>query len=276
GANDGIGKEIAIDLAKRNATVIIGCRESEKSKQALQDIRLLSGSDKVILGFVELSSLQSIKDFATTFIATQNELHLLINNAGVYTSTRQETGDGFESNFGINYLAPFLLTELLLPILAASKPSRVVNVGSSIMQWATINFDDLQLERKFSVVTAYSQSKFANALNTYYLSRKFSDKGITFNVCHPGTVRTTIMTRESEWSNIIPTMILSLFFPFTKSPIQGAQTVLYLATAPEVEEKSGLYWSNCAVSPQVNKLESDEALQDKLYDISRILVKDYI
>ncbi|KAL0078580.1 retinol dehydrogenase 12 [Phycomyces blakesleeanus] len=276
GANDGIGKESAIDLAKRNATVIIACRDSEKSRQALEDIRLASGSDKVTLEYVDFASLQSVKDFYTAFIATHKNLHLLINNAGVFNTTRKETVDGFEGTFGVNHVGPFLLTELLLPTLIASKPSRIINVGSAGMRWATINFDDIQLEKNFSGFGSYGQSKLANALYAYHLSRRLSGKGVTANVLHPGAVRTSIAARDKKLLNTITTTIFGLFALYTKSPIQGAQTILYLATAPEVEEKSGLYWENCAVHSPINKLENDEDTQNRLYEISNLLVKKYI
>ncbi|KAG0182840.1 hypothetical protein DFQ29_001780 [Apophysomyces sp. BC1021] len=270
GANDGIGKETAIDLAKRNATVVLACRDSVKSREALVEIRNRSNSDKVILETIDLSDLSSVRHFAKRFIASQRPLHVLINNASLMAPDRQTTKDGFELQFGTNYLGPFLLTELLLPTLKASSPGRIINVTSFAVHSAIINFDDIQSEKNYNMLDAYGQTKLANVLHANYLNRMLAGTGVTAYSCNPGSVVTTML--KDLVSNIMRfkffCMLARPLMHFVlKSPKEGAQTTLYLATSDEVEGKGGGYWSDCKLKTTKESVH-DVELQDRLYQYS--------
>lgn len=182
GSNSGLGKATALGLAKMGATVVMVCRNQKRGEQALSDIRTQSGNDAVDLMLADLSSQQSIRRLVEEFKDKYQQLHVLVNNAGVVLSKRSVTEDGIETTLAVNYFAPFLLTNLLLDVLASSAPSRIVNVSSESHRgafWAraTINFDDLHNQQKFSGGAVYSQSKLAIILFTYELSKRLIGTG---------------------------------------------------------------------------------------------------
>ncbi|TMI12476.1 SDR family NAD(P)-dependent oxidoreductase, partial [Candidatus Bathyarchaeota archaeon] len=161
GGNSGIGKATALGLARMGANVVIVSRSKEKGEAALTEIIAKSGNRKVELMLADMSSQDSIRKLAGDFKVGHEKLHLLVNNAGVYLTRRTTTVDGLESTFSTNHLGPFLLTNLLLDLLKASAPSRIVNVTSDAHNGARVNFEDLQGEKKFSGWQAYGQSKLA-------------------------------------------------------------------------------------------------------------------
>ncbi|CAO3679519.1 unnamed protein product [Umbelopsis ramanniana] len=179
GANDGIGKETAIDLAKRGATVIIACRQSEKSTKALADIRRASNSSNVFLEHIDLSDLDTVRSFANRYLETGRPIHILVNNAGIMAlPVRQESKQGYELQFATNHLAHYLLTELLLPVIKKSAPARIINLSSRAMYSGVIHFDDIQLKKKYNSWTSYHQSKLANVLYSGYLARQLKGTGV--------------------------------------------------------------------------------------------------
>jgi len=239
GGNSGIGKSVALGLAKMGATVVLVSRNREKGQTAVTDIIAKSANKNVELIQADMSSQNSIHKMVDEFKARHEKLHLLINNAGVYLTRRSETEDGLESTFAINHLGPFLLTSLLLDILKASAPSRIVNVTSDAHKGAKIDFDDLQGERRFSGWQAYGQSKLAMILFTRELAKKLENTGVTVNSAHPGVVRTNFAKNNGRVVSL-GFRFLGLFFI---SPESAARRVLYVATSPDLEGVTGKYFT---------------------------------
>jgi retinol dehydrogenase 14 len=241
GASSGLGKATALGLARLGAQVVMVCRDETLGEAARQDVIRESGNPEVSLFTADLSSQSEVYSLAETFKQRLKKLHVLINNAGVYLRERHLTEDGLEQTFAVNYLAPFLLTNLLLELLRASAPSRVINVAGAYHRRGRIHFDDLQLARAYTGTAANNQSQLARVLFTYELARRLNGTGVTVNCLHPGSVRTNI-TRDMPKS--LQFLANTLFRPFFVSPERGAETILYLASSPEVEHTSGKYFVN--------------------------------
>src|SRR5438093_7144997 len=231
GGNSGIGKATALGLAKMGATVVIVSRGKEKGEAALADIIAKSGNRSTKLMLADMSSQDSISTLASNFKARHERLHLLVNNAGVYLTRRNTTVDGLESTFATNHLGPFLLTSLLLDILKASAPSRIVNVTSDAHKGAKIDFDDLQGEKRFSGWQAYGQSKLAMILYTHELAKRLEGSGVTVNSAHPGVVRTNF-AKNNGGLVMLGFRFLGIFFI---SPESAAKRILYVAMSPDLE-----------------------------------------
>ena len=245
GANTGIGIETVIDLAKRGATVIMACRNLDKSKAAVERAKKESGSNDIILMRLNLSSLKSVREFAEEFLSKYSRLNILINNAGVMMIPYSKTEDGFEMQIGTNYFGHFVLTNLLLKALSKGAPARVVTVSSGGHQYANeIHFNDINNEKRpYSKFGAYVQSKLANVLFSRELHARVKDYGITTYSLHPGVVNTEL-TRYSY-----RTLLVSLTFGklYGRTPVQGAQTNIYCAVEEGLEKYSGGYFRNCGV-----------------------------
>ena len=196
GANTGIGKETAADLARRGAKVYMVCRSMERSRPALDEVKRVSGSSNVFLMKMDLGSKRSIKEFAEDFLAREPELHILINNAGRMHTPEGKTEDGFETQMGTNHLGHFYLTHLLLDRLKQCSPSRIINVSSIAHGHSRLKLDDLNMTQSpYSSFVAYGNSKLANILHAMELSRRLKDDGVTAYSLHPGAV-TTELARE--------------------------------------------------------------------------------
>lgn len=190
GANAGIGKETAVDLARRNARVIMACRSAERGEMAAVEVRRRSNNDNVVFHQLDLASLASIHEFATQILKQEKQLDILINNAGVFMLPLWRTKDGFEMHFGVNYLGHFLLTNLLLERLKEAPAARIVNVAADIPSWlGGINFDDINSEKSYSRVKAVIQSKLAIILSSQHLAQQLAGTKVTVNTVHPGIVR---------------------------------------------------------------------------------------
>ncbi|TKJ23600.1 MAG: short-chain dehydrogenase [Promethearchaeota archaeon Loki_b32] len=237
GANSGIGKATALGLAKLGAKVVMLCRNKTRGEEAQNEIITKSGNKSIDLLLADLSSQSSIRQFVSEFEKKYDKLDVLINNAGVNPSKRYETIDGIEKAFAINTLAPFLLTNLLLPILKNSVPARIINVASAV-QSKSINFENLQFKKHFRSWKAYSQSKTALIVNTYEFARRLNGTGVTSNCLHPGAVKSNI-TRD--YKGIIK-FFIKLIFCFAKSPKKVAETSVYLASSQDVEKISGKFF----------------------------------
>lgn len=266
GATSGIGKATALGLAKLGATVVLVARDRSKSEAVRNEIVTTTGNQAVDLLPADLSSQQSIRQLAKDFKAKYQRLHVLVNNAGGIFGERKLTVDGLEYTFALNHLAYFLLTNLLLDVLKASAPSRIVNLASGAQQMGTINLDDLQGEKRYGGQAAYSQSKLANVMFTYELARRLKGTDVTVNCVQPGIVRTNFGSTGS-WGF---RLFVRLLTPFMKSPEQGAETPLYLATSPEVEGVSGQYFID-RKPRQSSKLSYDEAVAHHLWQVSEQL-----
>lgn len=269
GANTGIGKENAIDLAKRGGKIYIACRDIQRGEEALKEIRKVSGSDNVHFLQLDLASLESVREFVKKFRALEEHLHILINNAGVMACPRALTKDGFEMQIGTNHLGHFLLTNLLLDLIKASSPSRIVNVSSEGHRIGGIYKNDLMSEKSYSKYKAYGQSKLANILFSRELSKKLEGSGVTVNSCHPGVVKTELGRHMNE--TVRKFIIKPLFEPFFKTPWEGAQTQIYLALDPDLDKTSGKYFSDCKEKTP-SSAARDDATAAWLYDKSIELV----
>ena len=237
GANSGIGRVAALGLAERGAAVVLVCRSEERGAPVLDEIERQGQGGTATLLTADLSSQRQVRAAAAAFRDCFDRLDVLINNAGVARrGTRLVSEDGLEATFAVNHLAPFLLTSLLLDRLKASAPARVITVSSAAHRNYALDFDDLQGERRYSGFGAYARSKLANVLFTRELSRRLEGTGVTANCLHPGVVATGIFRNQPRWVRAVFTSPLSL------TPEKGADTLLWLATAPDVAEVSGGYF----------------------------------
>lgn len=268
GASSGIGKATAEQLALMGAGVVMVCRNRGRGERAKAAVEKKSGSRSVELMIADLASLGSVRAFAREYEESHEFLHVLINNAGVVRLRRSLTVDGFETTFQVNYLSPFLLTNLLLPLLKRSAPSRIVNVSSVAHYGGHVDLGDLQLERGYGVMWAYSRSKLALVLFTRELARRLEGTGVTVNSLHPGGVATNI------WGS--PLGPASFFGKVTRlfllSPEKGARTQVYLASSPDVGQVSGEYFE--AGGKKRSSAESyDQSLAERLWDASVEMVE---
>jgi len=230
GATDGIGKQTALELSSMGACVIIHARDLQRGEQTRREISQISGNQQVELVIADLSSLRQVREMAVDIQKRFPRLDVLINNAGTYMRKRVITEDGFEMTFVVNYLAAFLLTNLLLELLKTSAPSRVVNVSSVAHAQAILDYKNLQGERLFSGWQAYAISKLGNVVFTYELSTRMHGMGVTVNCLHPGVIKTKLLRKA---------------LPFLgSSMVEGAKTSVYLASAPELCGISGKYFIN--------------------------------
>src|SRR5215207_2677738 len=266
GAASGIGEATAMGLASMGASVVMVGRDRGRGEAAMAEIRGKSANASVDLLLADLSSQEEIHRLADVFKESYPRLDVLINNAGVIRSKRIMTADGIEMTFAVNHLAYFLLTKVLLDVLKASAPSRIVNVASGEQRNATIDFDDLQGEKGYKGAKAYSQSKLATVLFTYELARRLEGTGVTANCLHPGgriPVRTNF---GSGVSGVFGLMVRALT-PVVISPEKGAETSIYLASSPEVEGLSGRYFVKKAEA-RSSDVSYDERIARRLWEVS--------
>ncbi|XP_061609545.1 retinol dehydrogenase 14b [Phyllopteryx taeniolatus] len=272
GANCGIGKALVGELLKLQARVIMACRDRQSATEAARDIQGNSGAElgEVVIKQLDLASLTSVRKFCQEIQEEEPKIDVLVNNAGVYQCPYSKTEDGFEMQLGVNHLGHFLLTNLLLDLLKSSVPSRVVVVSSKLYKYGHINFDDLNSESKYNKAFCYSQSKLANLLFTLELAHRLEGSGVTVNALTPGIVRTRLGRHVH-----IPILAKPLFYLasllFFKSPLEGAQTPLYLACSPDAEGVSGKCFANCEEEELLAKATDGQAAK-RLWDVSRRLV----
>lgn len=234
GANSGLGYETVRGLARKNAQIIMACRNQEKGQAALAAVQKEFPTASVVLMPLNLSDLASVRAFAEAFNANYEQLHLLINNAGVMALPYQQTADGFEMQFGTNHLGHFALTGLLLELIHKTPGARVVNVSSGLHRSGEMDFDDLNWEKSYSKWGAYGRSKLTNLLFTYELERKFqaSEMNIISAAAHPGYAATNL---QSEGGSGLQKAAMSVMNKVVaQSAEMGALPQLYAATAPDV------------------------------------------
>lgn len=263
GATSGIGKETALGLARKGAHVAIVGRDEARSRETAAWIERQSGDRQVDFLVADLSSQAEVRRLAAALRSIYPRLDVLVNNAGAIFAKRELTVDGVERTWALNHLAQFLLTQLLLDRLEASAPARIVNVSSAAHESGTIAFDNLQGEKKYGGMRAYSQSKLANVLFTFALARRLAGKGVTANCLHPGVVA----TRFGQNAQGLVKTFFTLARPFLLTPEKGAVTSIYLASSPEVADVSGEYFVKCKPVPS-SRLSADVALQEKLWELS--------
>ncbi len=263
GATQGIGLAAAIEIARAGARTVLVARNAARGDPAVKEVQVKSGNPDVSVLFADLSSQASVRKLAADFKASHDRLHVLLNNAGGVFMERVETVDGIETTFAINHLAYFLLTELLLDVLKASAPSRIINVSSAAHSGGHIDFDDLQHAKKWSGMRAYSDSKLANVLFSYELARRLTGTGVTVNALHPGVVSTGFGKNNKGFLKAL----ITLGGPLLLSAEKGARTSVYLATSPEVEGVTGKYFDKRKAVP--SKKESyDGGVAQRLWQVS--------
>jgi len=271
GSNIGIGKETAVGVAALGATVVLACRNQEKAAAAAADVKERSANDDVHLVALDLSDLASVQAAAEDILARWDNLHVLINNAGGTWSDRQVTKQGIELTFGVNHLGHFLLTNLLLPRLTASAPSRIINLASvgHHMAFRGMRFDDLQSEKRYAAMEAYGRSKLANVLFSRELAKRLEGTGVTANAVHPGPVRSGFgMDGDLKGLTGLGNKLIR---PFEISSAAGAKTSVFLATSPAVEGKTGLYWVRSKPGHMSAQARNDEQAT-QLWDASEKLL----
>ncbi|XP_051235396.1 retinol dehydrogenase 12 isoform X1 [Dicentrarchus labrax] len=271
GANTGIGKETALDMAQRGARVILACRDMTRARIAADEIRQQSGNGNVVVKKLDLSSLQSVRDLARDVQENEERLDILINNAGIMMCPKSKTEDGFEMQFGVNHLGHFLLTNCLLDLLKKSAPSRIVIVSSLAHEKGRIHFDDINLDKDYRRERSYRQSKLANVLFCRELAARLQGTGVTVYSLHPGVIHTELSRHLYPTLALWQKVIFMLFTSLVKSPWEGAQTTIYCAVDESLANVSGLYYSDCAPkTPAPQAL--DDAAAKKLWDLSASMV----
>lgn len=265
GPTRGIGRATAEGLARLGASVVLVARRRNDGERVAREIASHAAVPPVVVE-ADLSSQASIRNAAREITGRFPHLHVLINNAGLIPARREVTADGLETQFAVNHLAYFLLTNLLLPELKAGAPSRIISVSSGAHGNAALDFSDLQSERGYEARQAYSRSKLANVLFTYELARRLKGTGVTANVVSPGIVATDMLADYMG----VPRSRGASASTFGATPEKGAETSLYLATAPELEGVTGKYFED--KKPIRSSKESyDEAAARRLWEISERL-----
>ncbi|XP_041035476.1 retinol dehydrogenase 11-like [Carcharodon carcharias] len=267
GANNGIGRETARELAKRGARVIMACRDLEKSELVAEQLRASVCSNNIVVYKLDLASLNSIQCFAREVVENEDHVDILINNAGAAIGPREVTEDGFEMQIGVNHFGHFLLTILLLDQLKSSVPSRVINVSSRAHRIGKIRFNDINMKECYDPLVAYCQSKLANILFTRELAQRLQGTGVTVNAVHPGILWTdmtrNMMYHQPVWVRLL---IAPLYFCL-KTAKQGAQTTIHCAVTPELDTVTGQYFRDCELS-EVAYYAQDECTAKSLWDLS--------
>lgn len=267
GGTSGIGRATALGLAALGARVAITGRDIGRAEAAAVEIRRTTGNPEVDAFGADLSSQAEVRRLASDVLDAYPRLDVLVNNAGGYWATRHVTADGLEHTFAVNYLAAFLLTDLLLDRLKASAPARVVTVASNAQSLGTLDFADLQGERRYSGQTAYNQSKLASVMFTHELARRLEGTGVTATVLHPGVVNSGF---GAEDPSRIFKFLVPFWRPFMKTPQQGAATSIYLASSPEVEGLTGTYFAN-GRPQRSSKASYDQRSTTRLWQVSTLL-----
>lgn len=262
GATRGIGRPVAVGLAKLGAQLILVCRRQEDGADVAAAITAAGGRDAEVV-VADLASQASIRKAAGEIVSRHDRLHVLVNNAGVILRERQVTVDGFETQFAVNHLAYFLLSHLLLDALRRGAPSRIVNVSSGAHQGGRIDFDALQSERRYDPIRVYSMTKLANLLFTKQLARQLEGSGVTVNAVHPGVVATRLLATFLN----VPVVGGTIARAFGAKPEKGAETIIQLASAPELASVTGAYFAGGQQS-RSSPASYDEAVARRLWEVS--------
>jgi len=260
GATSGIGKQTTLALADTGNILILPTRDDAKGTQLKNEIIQLTDNKRIHIMHCDLASLDSVRSFCSEYKKRYKRLDILINNAAIWDwKKRRESADGIENMFATNYLAPFLMTHLLLDVLKTSKPSRIINVTSGLHR-GPINFNDLEFKQDFKGMKVYSHSKLALILFTKLLAGKLEGTGVTVNCVHPGLNRTRLGRDAGAFSRAI-------FYIIAKNPKVGAGRLLYLATSPAVAGITGEYFGDKRVEDPGEEAR-DMATARKLWDVT--------
>jgi NAD(P)-dependent dehydrogenase (short-subunit alcohol dehydrogenase family) len=260
GANSGIGKVMALELANMGANMVMVCRSKERGERAQKEIIAQSGNDSVELMIADLSLMREVRELAEEFRKKHDRLHVLINNAAMWPTKKMMTKEGLEMQFAINHLSHFLLTNLLLDIIKTSAPARIINVSSGLHRRVKMDFNNLQAEKSYRHMGVYGRTKLANVYFTKELARRLNGTGVTVNAFTPGMVSTNLgryMSGISQW----------FWRTFSGSAEKGAETGVYLATSPEVKGVTGKYFVN-GKEVKSSKISYDVGIAKRLWKVS--------
>lgn len=274
GANTGIGKETAINLAKRGARLILLCRNVDKAKKVAQEIKHSQQNSHITIHQLDLASLKSVRNCAQTLIDTVDKIDILVNNAGIMMCPEWKTEDSFDMQFGTNHLGHFLLTELITPLLVKAatfgSDARIINVTSIAHYQGRIHWRDPHFEKKgskYSRFSAYTQSKLANVMHARELANRLEGAGIKVVSLHPGIINTDLHRHMYKtWYGWLCWPIHKFF---VKTPYYGAQTTLYCCLSDSIQ--NGGYYSDCRQKVPSQKSMDDRACK-KLWDMSEKMV----
>jgi retinol dehydrogenase 12 len=259
GATEGVGKATAAELTSKGFTVVLAARNLAKADEVRAEIKATTGGEVEII-LADLTSLRTVHQLAETFKRRYPRLDVLINNAGIFVPTRKVTEDGFEASYQVNYLSHFLLTHLLLDELKKSEQGRIINLSSSVYTVGKFDAQNLQSEKRFSVMGAYAASKLFMLLFSVELAERLKETPITVNAVHPGIVRTQMMLGAPGMFKVVSYLAL----PFSVSPEKGAATSVYLASSPEVITVSGRYFTSCKSAAIKSKFNT-ETIRQRLW-----------
>ncbi len=270
GASSGIGKAAAVRLAELGATVVLVCRDPFRGEAAASEVDAAgtTSGGQARLEVADLAVQREVRGLAKRLHQRLSRLDVLVNNAGAVYGQHRESHDGIELTLALNHLGYFLLTNLLVDMLRESAPSRVVNVASNAHTRARLDLDDLQMQHAYQAWRAYANSKLANVLFTYELARRLAATGVSVNCLHPGTVNSGFGRDGSTALRLG----LRVIRPFLISPEAGADTVVYLASSPEVSDVSGKYFVKRQARPSSTN-SYDEASARRLWDQSAALTR---
>ena len=266
GATSGLGEATALQLAEMNAKVVLVSRDQKKCTRVANEIKEQTHNPSIDFLAADLTSQKEIRRVAEEFKSRYNRLDILVNNAGAIFFYRTKSADGIEMTFALNHLAYFLLTNLLLDLLIASAPARIINITSAKAQNAVLNFEDLEFRKSYNGQKAYDQSKLANLLFTYELARRLEGRGVTVNAIHPGFVETNLGKNNVG----IFKPLVSLFHIGGATPQEGARPIAYLASSSEVDGVTGSYFFKEKVSPSLASYYEESARL--LWEISEVKV----
>jgi NAD(P)-dependent dehydrogenase (short-subunit alcohol dehydrogenase family) len=272
GATSGIGRIAAEALAAQGARIILIARDARRADSMLARLRALGAQSALgaqgALGahqalIADLSSLRDTKEVGARIAAQEPRIDVLINNAGNVFARRGVTADGLERTFALNHMAYFVLTHSLRERLLAASPARIVNTASGAHSGNSLDFDDLQMERRYRALTAYGRSKLANILFTRELARRLAGTGVTANCLHPGFVATGLGQRGAGFFGAL----VRVAMVFAGSPERGAKTIVHLAASPEAATATGGYYIDCRAA-QPSRAAQDDAAARRLWDAS--------
>jgi NAD(P)-dependent dehydrogenase (short-subunit alcohol dehydrogenase family) len=273
GGNSGIGKQTAVELAAMGAQVVIAARNPQKANAAVKEVQERTrAGDRVTTMPINLASFASVRDFAKSYADSHDRLDILVNNAGLVLRKRVVTEDGHETQFQVNHLGHFLLTNLLREQLVAAAPARVVNVASGAHNMARrgLDFDDLDwARRRYRGFAVYCATKLANILFTRELAKRWNDSAVTANAVHPGFVASNF-AKEGD-AGRLGNIVMPLSRPFSISVEQGARTSVYVASSPDVDGITGQYFIKGRVNAP-SKSALDDAAAARLWEISEQMV----
>ena len=264
GANSGIGKEAALQLAQAGNQILMLSRDSEKSRIAQQEIISATGNQNVMLITVDLAEPSSIRQAVAEIQEKYPKIDVLVNNAGLYKVKRGENSTGIEMSFAVNYLATFMLCQLLIDNLAASGNGRIVNVVSDMYKSGKINFDDLMLENGYKTGAAYANTKYAAVLYSAELAQRLKEKGITVNTLHPGMLGTDVFREYPKFLSKVMNILL-------EKPEKGGERIVYLATDAAVANTTGKYFYKLD-ERDVEIFADEKEITERLWKLSEEMI----